>query len=346
MRRLVTALLTTGLLLAAAARSALLQAQVAPAPSPADKKASDGANPAVGTPKDAIGTTKEGADVQKAVAKKPAETKKAHVIEAKAVEVKQAIRARNRRVAVGKADGNLGPMVQQYMQQGRPAMRSEVLLVYSLYHPPKDKLRALAKGAEAGLQAVAKEMAEYQQGAHRIMMNGQNAKNPEWAKKLQQTIAVEFKKYLTPEQFAGYQSEVEMRFAEQKEAGLRFLVDAIDRELLLSPKQRDQVLRILGPRWEDGWTTYLEYLMYGNQFFPQEVDRLVTPILDETQKKVWQGAQKVSAFWGFGVVWGMQNAQDPLQELLADGEAKPAGDALAPDVTKKKGAAARPAAKK
>jgi hypothetical protein len=318
MRRIIISLLTTGLVLAAAARTALVQAQVAQDKAAVAKKPT----PPPAPPKEAV-------DFKKAVgakdaAKKPADAKKVDLIEVKAAAVKQAIKARNRRVVVVNGNANLNPMIQQFVQQGRPMMRSEVLLVHSLYHLPKDKLRSLVKGAETALEAISKEMAEYQQGGQRVMLKGQNSSNPEWAKRLQEAIAADFKKQLTPTQFAGYQSEVDKRFAEHKEMGVRFMVDAIDRELLLSPKQRDQLLATLGPKWEEGWSTYLEYIMYGNQFFPQEVDRLVTPVLDETQKKVWQGTQRVSGLWGFGGVWGMQNGQDPLQEFLDEGKEKPA----------------------
>lgn len=323
MKRLVISLVMTGLVVAAAASSALVQAQVAPDKAPAAKKAS----PPPDAPKEAV-VAKQlvGQKVipKEAVAKITVEAKKGEVVDVKSAAVKQAIKARNRRLAVVNANGNLGPMVQQFVQQGRPMMRSEVLLVHSLFPLSKDKLRSLVKGAEAALEVVAKEMAEFQQGGRRVILQGRTSNNPEWSKRLQEAVAVEFKKQLTPEQFARYQSEVEKRFAERKEVGVRFLVDAIDRELLLSPKQRDQLLTALGPKWDEGWGTYLEYIMYGNQFFPQEVDRLVTPVLDETQKKVWQGTQKVAGFWGFGGIWNFQNGADPLEQLLKEDKDKPA----------------------
>jgi len=324
MKRLFISLVMTGLVVAAAATSDFVVAQVAPPAAPAAKKAmppggGEGA-------KDTGAPAKGGAKNQEAA-------KKAEVANAKEARLKTLIEVRKRRVAAINANvnANLNPMIQQFTQQGRPMMRSEVLLVHSLFHLTKDQLRVLVKGAEAALEKVAKEMAEFQQGGMpQVAVRGQAAKNPDWANKLQETIAVEFKKQLTPEQFARYQSEVDTRSAERKEIGLRFLVDAIDRELLLSPKQRDQLMATLGPKWDGGWAMYLEYIMYGNQFFPQEVGRLVTPVLDETQKKVWQGAQKVSGFWGFGGIWGFQNGEDPLQQLLAEGQEKPAGNAPIP----------------
>jgi hypothetical protein len=63
----------------------------------------------------------------------------------------------------------------------------------------------------------------------------------------------------------------------------------------------------------------LEYVLYGNQFYPMGVDAWVTPLLDDSQKKVWQGAQKVGMVWGFGGVWSaLMNDNDALEEELGE----------------------------
>jgi hypothetical protein len=99
-------------------------------------------------------------------------------------------------------------------------------------------------------------------------------------------------------------------------------------------------------KWEGGWTMYLDYIMYGNAFFPQEVDRIVTTVLDETQKKVWQGEQKVSGLWGFGGIWNFQNAEDPFQHLLNDGQEKAPINDVIPKVIMRKQAAPKEAVPK
>jgi hypothetical protein len=54
--------------------------------------------------------------------------------------------------------------------------------------------------------------------------------------------------------------------------------------------------------------------------------------------------QKVSGFWGFGGIWGFQNADDPIAELLADeqkNEPGVAAKAAARNVFMKKGVATK-----
>src|SRR5262249_38728079 len=147
-------------------------------------------------------------------------------------------------------------------------------------------------------------------------MPGQARQNPDARKVLQQDLATAFKRHLSPDDWARYQKEIEKRDAERKKAALAFLVDALDRDLLLSLEQRDRLSEALSSRWDDTWCMYIEYLMYGNQFYPQAIDALVTPVLNATQRKAWQTTQKVQGFWGFGGVWNNQGNEDFLAELL------------------------------
>ena len=112
------------------------------------------------------------------------------------------------------------------------------------------------------------------------------------------------KKDLTSEQFAHYQAEVEKRDANRKQSAVRFLVDAIDRDLYLSGQQRLKLTESLLAHWDQSWSMSLEYLLYGNQFYPLGIDAYVTPFLDATQKKIWQGTQKVGGIGGIGGVFG------------------------------------------
>jgi hypothetical protein len=213
---------------------------------------------------------------------------------------------------------NLEPMIQQFTQQGRPMAAAEVLFVRAVCKVGTPKLREIAKEAQATLKDVAKKLVEVQQNGAVRVRRGQGPGNPDARKMLQQELAAAFKKHLTPDEWAQYDKEIDKRDAERRKAALAFLVDSLDRELLLSRQQRDKLSDALSANWDDAWCMYIEYLMYGNQFFPQGIDKLVTPVLNETQKKAWQTAQKVQGFWGFGGVWNVQNNEDLLAELLGE----------------------------
>ena len=120
--------------------------------------------------------------------------------------------------------------------------------------------------------------------------------NADGAKLLRDSLASVMKQHLSPEQWSHYQAEVDKRNARRKQVGVRYLVDALDRELYLSDSQQEKLAESLSTHWDDGWCVCLEYLLVGNQFYPSDLDRLVTPLLSDAQKKVWQGSQKVSGF--------------------------------------------------
>lgn len=62
---------------------------------------------------------------------------------------------------------------------------------------------------------------------------------------------------------------------------------------------------------------YLENHLVGNKYYPMTVEPLVTPILTEAKKRVWQGVQKVGVYWGIGGMMGnFANDQDGLEVEL------------------------------
>jgi hypothetical protein len=215
--------------------------------------------------------------------------------------------------AVFIANGNLNPMAAQFEQQGRPIVRAELLFVRHICRLSPEELRPISRESDEALKDVAKKLAENQQNGVRIRARGQANANPDPSTQLQERLAVAIKKHLTPEQSATYQSECDKRNANRKRAALTFLVDVLDRDLILSSQQREKIAEALSAHWDDGWCMYMEYILSGNQFYPSDIDQYVRPLLNDNQKKVWQGAQKVQGFWGFGMMLGnVMNDADPL----------------------------------
>jgi len=230
-----------------------------------------------------------------------------------------------RKQAVVFANANMNPMIQQWTQQGRPIVRAELLFVRHICNLTPEQLRPISRETDQTLKDVAKKMVDDQQNGRLIRMRGQANTTPDAGKLLQEGLALVIKKHLAPEQYARYRSEFEKRSANRKQAALSFLVDVLDRDLVLSSQQREKVTESLSSHWDDGWCMYMEYILYGNQFYPTTLDQYVTPLLNDNQKKVWQGVQKVQGFWGFGnMMGGMINDGDPLlRELGLEEKAEP-----------------------
>jgi hypothetical protein len=209
-------------------------------------------------------------------------------------------------------------MIQQFMRQGRPSVRAELIFVRNICHLNVDQLRVINREAEAALKEAVTKFAEaQQQGRLQARQKGNRVQSIDGGRIVREHLAAVVKKHLTAEQFARYQSEVEKRDANRKQAGLRYLVDALDRDLYLTEAQRQQLTESLAAHWDDNWCMCMEQVLYGNSFYPMGIDAYLTPILDESQKSAWQGMQKVGTFWGFGGVWGsISNDNDALEEEL------------------------------
>jgi hypothetical protein len=220
--------------------------------------------------------------------------------------------------------GNLENQVQQYMRQARPIVRAELIFVRKICDLDMEHFRQINQDAETAFKGAAKTFVEaQQQGRARVPGGVRTSTTVDGLALLQEGLASAMKKDLTSEQFAHYQAEVEKRDANRKQCAVRFLVDAIDRDLYLSGSQRLKLTESLLSHWDHGWSMCLEYLLYGNQFFPAGIDPYVTPFLDATQTKIWQGAQRIGGIGGIGGVFGgFMNDNDALEVEL--GEARKA----------------------
>jgi hypothetical protein len=89
------------------------------------------------------------------------------------------------------------------------------------------------------------------------------------------------------------------------------LVAKVDRVLILTAEQRDQLTEVLQTNWNDAWNQ-LQMLMYGEQYFPLMPDAKILPLLTATQKAVWRGIPKGQVHFGFDL--GMMHGIDVGEE--------------------------------
>jgi len=226
---------------------------------------------------------------------------------------------------------NREPLIQQFTTQGRPMVRAELIFVRYICKLDQEKFRQVNRDAGEVLKDVASKMADGQLQPRVFVVGGQRGTaNPDAGKLLLDGLAAVMKKDLAPEQWSRYRAELDKRLASRKQIAIRYLLDALDRDLYLSDQQRAKLTDALSSHWDDGWSIYLEYMLQGNQFYPMGIDPLVAPVLSDTQKKVWQGFQRVGGFWGFGgMSGGFMNDQDALEEELGEArKAEPANRAM------------------
>ncbi len=219
---------------------------------------------------------------------------------------------------------NRAPMVQQFANQARPLLRAEIMFARTACQLNQEELRRVNQDAQKMLDDVVTKLVDAQfQPRPRVNFGpaaaAQAPNNPDAHQLLQDGVSAVMKKHLTAAQWSVYEKERGKRDENRKRMTIRYMVDAIDRELYLSPEQRDRIEDSLKTKWDSNWTLYLENHLYGNRFYPMTIDGLVTPVLSEAQKKVWQGVQKVGVYWGFaGMLGGFANDIDGLEVELGE----------------------------
>jgi hypothetical protein len=212
----------------------------------------------------------------------------------------------------------LDAQAQQYEQMLQPKMWRELEFIRKTCDLTREQRPKIKAAADASLKKAAKEV---MRGMQRP--DGQGDAGTFIRKEMRTTL----EKTLTPEQMARYTEETAKRAAVRKKATLRSVVAQLDGYLYLSREQRDKVMQELQTNWKDDWESWIIIgQQYGGSYFPMIPDQHLVPHLNEKQKSVWQGVQKVNpGFWGGGGL--RQQGNDDWWEGKEETEAKPAADA-------------------
>jgi hypothetical protein len=207
---------------------------------------------------------------------------------------------------------NLDGQVQQMMMQFRPMIRAEFHVIRAACQPTPEQRKAVAQAAEETLRDATKK---YVEAMRRPMTMAQRAANDP-RRLIEEGLAEAIKSRLSADQAARYRAELAKRAAARKRVALRNLVARLDKDLILSPDQRDKVSEALAKNWDDSWGQSIEMFMNDNNYLPQIADHLVTPILNESQVKIWRATPKFQGFFGgFGIMGGvMMMNNDPLED--------------------------------
>jgi hypothetical protein len=226
------------------------------------------------------------------------------------------------KAALQPGQANRAPLVQQFTNQGRPMLRAELIFARNVCQLNREELIKLNRDAQKMLSEVVEKLvdSQFQPRARVQVKGGMHVQNGVDAQNLlQDGVASVMKKNLSADQWSRYEAEMQKRNANRKITTIRYFVDAIDRELYLTPVQCDQLESTLKENWDYAWAMYLENHLFGNKYYPITIDPLVTPLLTDAQKKVWAGVQKVGVYWGFaGSLAGFVNDPDALEVELGE----------------------------
>ncbi len=216
---------------------------------------------------------------------------------------------------------NLEPIIQQYLPRMRTLLRGEVHFLRKVCEPSPEQLAALSGEEERILKEATKTFVEAIYTPRPVaVFPGNNPVRPSSQQLLVDALSEYAKTHFTAAQAEHFQAECAARKQRLQELAVRYLVLALDRDLLLTAEQREKIAGSLTAKWDENWARSASSVMYYPQYFPNVPDALIVPHLDENQKKVWASRPKNQGiiFNDFGPMTGITIQEDDAPAEVAN----------------------------
>ncbi len=220
-----------------------------------------------------------------------------------AVEKAAEAKAAAAKAAAAERDAAQNAQVQQYVQLLTPTMWTELEFVRQTCELTPEQRPKIKAAAEDAMKQAAREIGMPQAAVARAVAAVIRPARPRSQTGASQTIraalSAAIKETVAPAEFEKYSLEATQRAAHRKEAAILGAVARLDSLLCLNAEQREKMVESLNAGWLDDWEQWIQLARYGGHYFPQIPDKHVLPLLNDEQKSVWSGVQKISVnSWG------------------------------------------------
>jgi len=224
----------------------------------------------------------------------------------------------------GLNDDQMKQIKEQYKQQLQPILVSELAFIRMTCDIPKDKRPGILKAGRAIVEEAAQKIAEQQnrnRGGVRIAVQANNVANDP-PKAIRVGLDAALKEVLTEEQLKVYRDEAAHRKEQIKQAAIYSVVARLDGALCLTAESRDKIAETISGNWQESYERWLQIHQYGDQYFPSVPDQLISVHLNDEQKQIWNGLQKIG-IGGWGNFGGQVGVADDgwWGEAVAPGNA-------------------------
>jgi hypothetical protein len=197
--------------------------------------------------------------------------------------------------------------------QLRPYYRYELMHIRAACGLTREQLREIRPETDVA----------YEDAIERIIADGQGGPRPregsevDYLGVIHEVVWGVVKGHLTLSQRAAYEEDLRLRHTSRKEAGVDLLVAVIDRELLLTERQRHEIGASIAAHWDDQWCDAAEAAFSHRSRRPGLSDPLVTPYLSTAQQATWHQMPRFEGrLWGVTIDHGGGPAME--QDLGAD----------------------------
>lgn len=231
-------------------------------------------------------------------------------------------------------NGAVDAIQQQFRMQFEPMLKVELSFANRACKLSEEQRRKLISKSNAWLDKFIRDYAK--QGGQPQMVGAfiaggrQQVADPR--ESIQAGVEKIVKTELPKEQADIYVEESKKRAEFARKVAVDNLVTRIDKELILSPEQREKLTLSLTEHWDKNWAPQLEMFMHGMDMWPNVPDQWIRPHLTAAQHVAWGRLNKNHGHVFFG---GMGVEGQVIDDIdLKDGQEKPK------DAAKEKQAAA------
>jgi hypothetical protein len=226
-------------------------------------------------------------------------------------------------------DAAANAIEQQLRAQVEPMLKVELSFVNRVCNLSDDERKVIITKSKEWFTTFLKDYAKNggQGRMQGVWFGGPQPQAPDPREGIQKGVGKIVETELSKEQIAAYFAECKQRTEFEKRVSVDNLVTKIDKELILSPEQREKITKSLNEHWDDKWARQVEMFMHGMDMWPNVPDQWIRPHLTATQQVAWGRIAKHHGnvfFGGMGV-----NGQVIDDIDLDEGEEKPKADAAA-----------------
>jgi hypothetical protein len=186
--------------------------------------------------------------------------------------------------------------------QLRPFYRYELMHARTACKLTREQLRAIRPELDAAYdRAIARIDASRREGQG----SASSGEGIDYTARIRENVLAVVSRHATAEQLSACRDDLQLAETGRREAAIDFLIAAIDRELLLGGRQREQIAGALASGWDVRWYDVLELALGGHQVYPDVPDRLIVPHLSPSQRDAWHRLPKSRRhLWGVAIDQG------------------------------------------
>jgi len=163
----------------------------------------------------------------------------------------------------------------------RPFLFLEIRFATAVCDLSHEQRQLIAKRAKPVIDDLAKDLAKQEEKEGRPEPIATKSGDPE--RRLLHALGIIIRTLVPAERWDRYEHELRKRAADRKRSIIDNVAAALDRELALSPAQRQALASALAEEWKEEWSWYSVLEMDSEAWLPAISDRRIAPILSDTQ---------------------------------------------------------------